>query len=165
MVQRMLIVDPEKCTGCRFCEAACSMKHEGALNPARARIYIAKWEETGVYTPMVCQHCENPVCEAVCPMKATRRDPSTGAMIIDYDKCIGCRMCVMACPIGGAMVDPKTRKVVKCDLCNGDPVCVKFCETKALQFLEATVANMMKRRQAVERLSELMKALGATSRR
>lgn len=161
MAQKILVIELEKCTGCRLCESACSVKHEKVVNPARARIHVTKWEEAGLYAPMVCQHCETPVCEMVCPMKATRRDPKTGAMVIDYDKCIGCKMCVMACPIGGAMVDPRTRKVVKCDLCDGDPVCVKFCETKALQYLEATVANLRKKRQAVEKFSEIMRTLSS----
>lgn len=156
-MQKILVVDPERCTGCRLCEVVCSLRHEKAINPYRSRIRVVKWEGAGIYIPMVCQHCENPVCEAVCPMNALSRDPATGAMIINYDRCVGCKMCVLACPIGGASVDIKTRRVIKCDLCNGDPQCVRFCSTHALEFLEPTAANLHKKRTAVERYSEIVR--------
>lgn len=158
-MQKILVVDPEKCTGCRLCEVVCSMYHEKTINPYRARIRVVKWEAVGIYVPMVCQHCESPVCEAVCPMNAIQRDPNTGAMVINYDRCIGCKMCVLSCPLGGVSVDPKTRKVVKCDLCGGNPQCVRFCETKAVDFLEPTVANLMRRRAAIEKYSEIVRKL------
>jgi carbon-monoxide dehydrogenase iron sulfur subunit len=56
-------------------------------------------------------------------------------------------------------IDTKKGKVLKCDLCGGEPVCAKFCDPKALQFVKATTANMMKQRMAAERFSELMKKL------
>lgn len=157
-MQKILFVDPEKCTGCRLCENACSLYHEKVSNPSRARIHIVKWENSGLYVPMVCQHCETPICETVCPMGAVSRDEKTGAVIIDRDLCIGCKLCVMFCPLGGVNVD-KERKILKCDLCGGDPVCVKFCIPGALQFLDANTINLKKRRIAAEKLSELMKKL------
>jgi Fe-S-cluster-containing hydrogenase component 2 len=158
-VQKVLVVDPERCTGCRLCEVVCSLHHEKSINPYRSRIRIVKWEGVGVYVPMVCQHCESPVCEAVCPMKAISRDPSTGAVVINYDRCVGCKLCVLSCPLGGASIDLKTRKVVKCDLCNGKPQCVRFCLTNALEFLEPTVANLTRRKAAVERYSEIVRRI------
>jgi len=80
-------------------------------------------------------------------------------MVINYDRCIGCKMCVLSCPLGGVNVDPKTRKVIKCDLCGGNPQCVRFCETKAVDFLEPTVANLAKRRTAIEKYSEIVRKL------
>jgi len=158
-LQKILFIDPEKCTGCRICETACSMHHEKVCNPARARVHIAKWETAGLYIPVVCLHCETPICETVCPVRAIRRDEKTGAVVIDYNLCVGCRLCVMYCPFAGAGIDPLTGKILKCDLCDGDPVCVRFCEPEALQYVKATRVNMMKMRKAAEKFSELMQKL------
>ena len=158
-MQKILFIDAEKCSGCRICESVCSLYHEKVCNPSRARINVAKWETAGIYVPMVCQQCETPLCEDVCPMHAIKRDEKTGAMLIDYDLCVGCRLCLMFCPFGGINLDAKTGKVLKCDLCGGEPVCVKFCEPEALQYLKATTINLRKRRAAAEKFSELMKKM------
>jgi len=92
-------------------------------------------------------------------MHAIKRDEETGAMLIDYDLCVGCRLCLMLCPFGGINFDAKNRKVLKCDLCGGEPVCVKFCEPEALQYVKATTMNLRKRRAAAEKFSELMKKM------
>lgn len=157
-MQKILFVDPEKCTGCRLCEIACSLSHENVSNPSRARIHIVKWENEGLYIPMVCQQCDNPICETVCPMGALKRDERTGALLINYDLCVGCKLCVMFCPLGGIGID-KNRKILKCDLCDGDPLCVKFCIPNALQFIDANTINLRKRRIAAEKFSDLMKKL------
>jgi Fe-S-cluster-containing hydrogenase component 2 len=157
MPQRILVIDPEKCTGCRTCELACSFKHEKEFNPAKSRIHILKWEEAGLDVPMVCQQCESPICLTVCPVKAVARDDKTGAMLINYDICIGCRMCVMACPFGAPSIDEESRKTIKCDLCDGDPECVKFCPTGAIDYVKSTKATFRKKRVAAERFGELIK--------
>jgi Fe-S-cluster-containing hydrogenase component 2 len=64
----------------------------------------------------------------------------------------------MFCPLGGVGID-KNRKILKCDLCEGDPMCVKFCIPEALQFIDANTINIKKRRRAAEKLSILMKKL------
>ena len=157
-MQKILFVDPEKCTGCRLCENACSLYHEKVSNPSRARIHIVKWEQEGLYIPMVCQQCDNPICEIVCPMGALKRDEKTGAILINYDLCVGCKLCVMFCPLGGIGID-NNRKILKCDLCSGDPICVKFCFPEALQFIDANAINLKKRKLAAEKFSDLMKKL------
>lgn len=157
-MQKFLFVDPEKCTGCRICETVCSLHQEKVVNPARARIQIIKWDNVGIYIPMICQQCETAPCETVCPMRAIHRDENTGALIIDYDLCVGCKLCVTFCPFGGVGIDIEG-KIIKCDLCKGDPQCVKNCEPKALQYIEASSINLKKRRMAAEKLSELMKTV------
>ena len=156
---KMLAIDPEKCTGCRLCETACSIHKEKTCEPERARIHITKWENEGIYIPIVCQQCDIPICETVCPMHAVRRDPETHAVIIDSELCVGCRLCVQFCPFGGVGVDDKTKRVTKCDLCNGEPVCVEFCQPEALQYINATTLNMRKRRAAAEKFSEHLKKM------
>jgi carbon-monoxide dehydrogenase iron sulfur subunit len=156
-LEKILFIDPEKCTGCRLCEIACSIRHEKVANPSLSRIHVAKWENAGLYVPVVCVHCESPICESVCPVKAIKRDEKTGAVIINYETCVGCRLCAMYCPFAGAQIDSKKGRVLKCDLCDGSPECAKFCDPKALQFVKATTANMMKQRAAAEKFSELMK--------
>jgi Fe-S-cluster-containing hydrogenase component 2 len=66
-------------------------------------------------------------------------------------------MCVTACPFGGMGIDIVARQVIKCDLCDGDPTCVRFCDPGALQFVPATSVNLIKKRDAGLKLSEVMK--------
>lgn len=156
----MLMVDHTKCTGCRLCELVCSVKRNKVSNPSRAMIHTLKWESEGLYLPMTCQQCENPPCRSVCPTDAISRDEKLSRVVINYDLCIGCRMCVAACPFGGMGVDPATpKKVVKCDYCDGEPTCVRFCQPGALEYVEATTANLRKKRAALEKFAELMKKL------
>jgi carbon-monoxide dehydrogenase iron sulfur subunit len=160
-MKKMLMVEHSKCTGCRLCEVVCSVKKNGAVNPTRARIAVIKWEPICVETPMLCQQCDSAPCMAVCPVKALVRDEEIGRVTIDYDLCIGCKFCVAACPFGAMGIDPVAGKVIKCDLCDGDPTCVKFCETKALQYVDASTVNVTKMREAAEKLSELLRKSAA----
>jgi Fe-S-cluster-containing hydrogenase component 2 len=139
MDKKIIMVDPEKCTGCRNCELVCSVKHNGVSNPSLARIHIVKWEKVGVYIPMSCQQCEDAPCMAVCPKDAICRDEALDSVSINHDLCIGCKMCVSACP-----------RVFKCNLCNGDPQCVRFCYTKAVDYVETSKVSTDRMRQAAE---------------
>jgi carbon-monoxide dehydrogenase iron sulfur subunit len=116
----------------------------------------------GFELPMLCQQCEEAPCIAVCPRDALSRDTMLGRVALDYDLCIGCKMCVMACPFGGMGIDSQSRQVIKCDLCDGEPTCVRFCEPGALQFLPASSVNLRKKRDAGLRLSEVMRRSFAT---
>lgn len=153
---KIMTVDHEKCTGCRLCEMVCSVNKEGASDPARARIHVIKWEMEGLYVPMFCQHCEDPLCAAVCPVRAIERDEVEGRVRVDKEKCVGCRSCLSACPFGAIGWDGRKKKVIRCDLCHGDPTCVKFCATKAIQFVEADKAVIMKKRAAAERFHKAL---------
>ncbi|MGD1995216.1 MAG: 4Fe-4S dicluster domain-containing protein [Anaerolineae bacterium] len=156
-MQKILIVNHERCTGCRLCEMVCSVKHTGVNSPSRSRIHVIKWPREGFELPMLCQQCEDAPCVAVCPKDALSRDPVLGRVALTYDLCIGCKLCVTACPFGGMGIDTATRQVIKCDLCDGDPVCVRFCDPGALQFVAATLVNLVKKRDAGQRLSEVMR--------
>jgi len=158
---RALVVNYEKCTGCRLCELVCSVMHEGVSNPSRSRIRVIKWEAEGLYIPMSCQQCEDAPCMNVCPVKAISRDEELGRVMIDYDVCIGCRACVSACPFGAMSFDVIGRKVFKCDLCDGEPQCVRFCEEKAVDFIETDDVCNSKRRNAAERVSAAGKEAAA----
>jgi Fe-S-cluster-containing hydrogenase component 2 len=159
MAGGMLVVDYEKCTGCRNCEMACSVSHVGASNPLKSAVRIVKWERRGLEVPVVCQQCEEPACAGICPVQAVSRDAGTGAMIVDHDLCLGCRMCIVACPLGAVTFDRDRRVAVKCDLCSGvEPWCVRFCEPGALTYHQSPSASLHKKRAAGRRLVEVLSA-------
>ena len=134
MLEKVLVVDAAKCTGCRLCEQVCSVWHEGTVNPYRARIRVVKWELEGEVLPMVCRQCDDPPCQQICPTEAISKAADTGWVTVDYERCIGCRMCISACPFGAMDYDMVGKKVIKCDLCQGHPQCVRFCDPKAIRF-------------------------------
>lgn len=159
-MEKVLTADFEKCTGCRLCELVCSVMHDGISNPARSRIKVVKWEAEGRYVPMVCQQCEEAPCQHACPMGAISRDNDWGFLKIDPHLCIGCRTCVGVCPFGAMNYNRTDRKVFKCDLCGGDPQCVRFCEVKAVNFVDADRLDQEKRRKAAARLYGTQKEPG-----
>ena len=154
---KIINVDPSKCTGCRLCELTCSVKNESIANPYLARIHVVKWEFECFEIPMVCRQCDNPYCASVCPVGAIYRDEGTLAMMVDYDRCVGCRMCVLACPFGGMKYDARGKKVMKCNLCGGDPTCVKFCDTGAIEYIDADKIDLKNQREYAARGYEMRK--------
>jgi Fe-S-cluster-containing hydrogenase component 2 len=149
---KVLKIDHEKCTGCRLCELVCAVRHDGISNPVRSRIKVIKWEADGVYVPMSCQQCQDAPCMVGCPVGALSRDENLGRVAVDYDLCIGCRTCVSVCPFGAMGFNTVDRRVIKCDLCDGDPQCVRFCEVKAVDYVEAGDLDLRKRRNAAQRV-------------
>jgi len=89
----------------------------------------------------------------VCPVKAISRDINLDYVKIDYDICIGCRACVSVCPFGAMSFNYTDRKVFKCDLCDGDPQCVRFCEVNAIEYVDADDVSLLKKKDAAERIS------------
>jgi len=95
--------------------------------------------------------CDEACCMEVCPVEAISRDED-GVVKMDPDKCIVCKLCMNACPLGNISYSPITKKVFKCDYCDGDPECVKYCKGGALEFVEVsdspdrkgTIAEKMK---------------------
>jgi carbon-monoxide dehydrogenase iron sulfur subunit len=145
---KILYVSPDKCTGCRTCELVCSLKNEGVVNPLLARIRIVKDRFEGWHIPMICQQCQDAVCMSVCPTRALSLDEELGIIRRDAEKCINCRMCVAACPFGAMGFNVGTRNVFKCELCDGDPQCVRFCEDDAIRYMEPEMVVMEKKREA-----------------
>jgi len=145
-MEKILVIQPEKCTGCRTCELVCSFVHTGEFNPARSRISVFSFEKVGFSTPVVCQQCSNAACMEVCPVGAISRDEKTGAMVVDSGKCLRCKMCTIACPFGATIYDPVVDIIAKCDLCGGDPACVKFCPSGAITYAEANQGSLIKRK-------------------
>ena len=159
-MKKIVLVNPEKCVGCRNCALACSFAKEGIFSLGRARIGTMWIPKIGMNVPMVCQQCAKPLCADVCPVGAISRNEETGAMVIDQDLCIGCKMCVIVCPFGGPIIDSETGTIIKCDLCDSDPECVKHCVYGALEFVDADEVAYIKRRAGAERLAEALMQIG-----
>jgi len=149
---KALVIHPEKCTGCRLCELVCAVKHDGASNPARSRIRIMKWEMEGTYIPISCQQCQDAPCMNVCPAGAIFRKEELDTVAIDQERCIGCRTCVAVCPFGAMSYNTTDKKVFKCDLCDGDPQCVRFCDIKCVEYLDAGDVSILKKKEAAAKL-------------
>jgi carbon-monoxide dehydrogenase iron sulfur subunit len=90
-------------------------------------------------------------------VKAISRDEDLARVMVDYDKCIGCRSCVAVCPFGAMNFNTIDRKVIKCDLCDGDPQCVRFCDIKAVDFVDAAKVSINKKRDAALRMTSAQK--------
>jgi len=151
---KLITVNTERCTGCRLCELACSLKHNGECNPAAAMIQVTGFDEL-FSVPMMCLQCEKPACATICPTAAIVRDQTTGTITVLGEKCIGCKLCTVACPFGNISFSSAKRVAVKCDLCGGEPECVTFCPTKALEFTESDTATIRKRITLSERLRKI----------
>ena len=166
-----MVIDTKRCVGCNACTVACKMANNvpqdifwtRALTDGGDMMDTPAGEFPDIsmrYITVSCQHCENPACAKVCPVGATYKDPEAGVVRQDYDKCIGCRMCMSACPYTGvrsfnweeprypmdfALGDadaPKHQKhvVEKCIFCyqrlaRGEtPACMDLCPARARHF-------------------------------
>lgn len=122
-----VVRDYIKCSGCRLCEIACSLHHEGKIWPEASRIRVFMLVP-GVEVPHLCAQCSNYPCVAVCPVDALSVSAETGAVIVDDATCTACGLCITACPGEIPHLHPNGTHIVICDLCGGDPECAKICE-------------------------------------
>ena len=194
MTKLAIGIDLHRCIGCNTCALACKMQNNVPNGMLWNRVLTEGCERfdsaegtypnlSRTYLPLACQHCENPACLRVCPTGATYKDEK-GRVEIDYDKCIGCRMCMAACPYnarvfnwsepvrdpdfnyGDRDVPVRGKGVVeKCTLCKertdrGDePMCVKCCLAKARVFgdlddPESEISRVIRERNATVLLPE-----------
>ncbi|MBS7639433.1 MAG: 4Fe-4S dicluster domain-containing protein [Candidatus Bathyarchaeia archaeon] len=131
--QKVLLYDPLKCTGCLFCQIACAYYHFREFNLEKAHLKIQFDEKTGEFEAIYCQHCDQPLCVAACPKEAAMKDEETGLVKINPMRCIGCKTCTVACPLSVPWFNQDYRVAMKCDFCNGDPQCAKFCSPQAIR--------------------------------
>lgn len=146
---KVIIVDPDRCTGCHGCEMACSMQHFDLNSPLYSRVRIQEFREVNTFVPVVCQACADAACIKSCPMNARVRLDS-GAVVTDEESCIGCKTCVYSCRFGALFTNPQSGLPMSCDLCEGEengPWCVEACKMqKALIFVDVSESSKMRSR-------------------
>ena len=143
MTRYGMLINTKKCVGCYACRMACQMINK--LEPEEAFISYKEIEQ-GTYpsvyaetVPVQCMRCENAPCQQVCPTHATYTTDS-GVVLVDEEKCIGCKYCMAACPYGARIVQEKTGVVEKCRFCwdgekpGNPPACVGTCISGARIF-------------------------------
>jgi anaerobic dimethyl sulfoxide reductase subunit B (iron-sulfur subunit) len=148
MTQYGFFVDLSRCIGCNGCVIACKQWHDIPPGPVKwMRVY--QWE-TGSFPhtrihllPIMCYHCENPICAKACPNGALFKEEKFGAVLINANHCRGTRKCWLACPYGTPQFETDAvpgAKMSKCNMCidrleNGlKPICVLSCSMRALEF-------------------------------
>ncbi|MBN2233154.1 MAG: 4Fe-4S dicluster domain-containing protein [Deltaproteobacteria bacterium] len=138
-----MVIDIDRCIGCHTCEIACKYQNDVPLGLWRTWV---KEIEKGRYPhvvrafrPTLCNHCADPVCVKVCPVKASYQRED-GIVMVDPHRCVGCRYCMAACPYEVRYVHPQKGMVDKCDFCYHRieegllPACVEACPTGARIF-------------------------------
>jgi Fe-S-cluster-containing dehydrogenase component len=148
-MQRIL-VSSEICSGCRACEVTCVARHEGGFGVALSRIKVTKLEPQGHDVPAVCRRCRRPGCVEACPTGALWRDENLGVIRLRAEECLGCGACVDGCPFGMVTLRPSDSLPLICDLCEGDPACVRRCATGAIRWGDEQ-APARARREALAR--------------
>ena len=126
----MITLELAKCSGCSRCEVHCSFFHSGKIGRSGARIKVVKIENSGIDYPVVCQHCRERYCTK-CPENAIEIG-ALGQVIVSPTLCTACGTCEIMCPIGAIELYEEIPHV--CDLCGGDPRCVKACTLDAIHY-------------------------------
>ncbi|MEW6244795.1 MAG: 4Fe-4S dicluster domain-containing protein [Bacillota bacterium] len=159
---QQILIDLDKCLGCRSCELSCAVAHSASRNlfdalaeavPPRARVAVERSGETNF--PIQCRHCSDPQCVKACMTGALTQDPRQGLVVQDTLKCVGCWMCVMVCPFGAIVQDNSRRVALKCDRCPNrtEPACVEACPTKAITCQEVEEYSKEKRQAFLQRFT------------
>lgn len=143
-MRKTLVIDLDRCIGCKGCEVACKQENDVALGSYWNKVQMVG--PSGTYPdlqmhflPVVCQQCTNPECVRVCPTGASYINEEN-IVLINREKCIGCRYCMMACPYEARSFNEEQDVVEKCTLCvhlqaiDEKPACVKNCSAQARLF-------------------------------
>ncbi len=155
MGQLGFYIDTASCSGCKTCQVACKDKNDLVTGLRWRRVYEVSgggWEQKpeggwkhnlSTYNLSIsCNHCEDPDCVKACPTKALYKDDENGLVLIDQEKCVGCRYCEWACPYGALQFNSESGTMTKCDFCKdylevgNIPSCVSSCPMRALDFGE-----------------------------
>jgi Fe-S-cluster-containing dehydrogenase component len=145
MGSMVLLVDIDRCIRCHACEVACKQENDLPEGPRWAcvetvgpRVVGGELHQDFVFG--TCVHCDAPACLAVCSTGAISKSEE-GLVLVDEDRCRGCGLCVLACPLGAVHFHPERKKVWKCDQCShrveggAPPSCVQHCAGGALQYV------------------------------
>lgn len=148
-----MFIDPQRCIGCKACEAACA---ECGTHRGVPMIHLDTFDrsETVKTGPTVCMHCDDPACAAVCPADAIKRTEDGVVQSAQKPRCIGCSNCQIACPFGVPKVFDETALMNKCDLCydrtsiNLKPMCATVCPSEAIFFGPKSRVEAMRKNKA-----------------
>ncbi|UCF94129.1 MAG: 4Fe-4S dicluster domain-containing protein [Desulfobacterales bacterium] len=150
---KVIFVEPDRCLACRNCERVCSFQEAGGFKRENSNIWVQVDLAKRTIFTMTCLQCETAICLEVCPTKALYRDTETHAVVVNEAACVGCRMCVAACPFGNMHFEKSRGVAAKCNLCHGDPECVKNCMAKALHYCDINELAMIKRKRMDRKLA------------
>lgn len=119
-----MVIRQERCIDCEKCLKACKETNHVSDHSDAYRTTIHEKITTSkegftelVFRPVLCNHCNRPPCVRVCPTKATFKDKKTGIVMMEKEKCIGCKTCMSACPYNARYFSEEERAVDKCDFC------------------------------------------------
>lgn len=136
-------LDLARCVGCGACVVGCRTENRLPAGVSWRRVLQVNRPRIGggptFHLSVACHHCQNPPCVKACPSGALDKT-DTGLVLLESDRCIGCRYCEMACPFGAPSFDVQAGIMTKCHLCHHrlaesiSPACVAACPTKALEF-------------------------------
>lgn len=152
MSERQFYIDPSRCIGCNACVAACA---ECETHVGVSTIHLVQIErgDTVQTTPVICMHCEEPACAAVCPADAIKRTPDGVVQSSLKPRCIGCTNCVYSCPFGVPKYFVGIDQMMKCDQCYDrtsvglGPMCATVCPSGALAWM--TPEEIAEQRSAI----------------
>ncbi len=153
MQRRLIVCDPDACSGCRLCEFACSLEKQGSFDLDLSRIRVAAPQPAAAIS-IACQLCEAAPCVAACPRDALSVREEDGTIALEKGLCTGCGWCIEACDFGAIALDPSTKSVVICVLCRELPTprCVETCPKEALSLAPHSAVAGRLRRKAAEQL-------------
>ncbi|MBX3042176.1 MAG: 4Fe-4S dicluster domain-containing protein [Candidatus Kapabacteria bacterium] len=144
MARYGMVIDTKKCVGCMDCVAVCKTENEVPLGFDRDWIvYESKGKFPDIHMEIRterCNHCDNPPCVYCCPCGASQKTDFGGIVLVDYDKCSGCKACIAACPYDARFIHPTEKVAMKCTFCvhrikdGKDPACVSVCPTNCMYF-------------------------------